>query len=46
MTLRRDIIGKSGKTRPKPDKPCYVCGADDWWLRDNGQGNPEWLCGK
>ena len=30
---------------PKPDRPCGVCGADDWWLR-TASGKPEWLCGK
>ncbi len=24
---------------PKPDKPCYNCGTDNWWLRGN-----EYLC--
>lgn len=30
--------------QPKPDKPCYVCGSREWWLRKSGMGKPEWLC--
>ncbi len=26
---------------PKPTKPCYVCGANDWWLTPDGR----YLCG-
>lgn len=29
----------------KPDKPCYVCGANKWWLRER-VGRPEWVCGQ
>ena len=29
---------------PKPDRPCYVCGANKWWLR-RGWGKPEYVCG-
>ena len=26
----------------KPDKPCYACGSNTWWLTPDGR----WLCGK
>lgn len=26
----------------KPDRPCGVCKADEWWQRDSG----EWVCGR
>lgn len=42
MRQNEDIMRKSGKNPPpKPDKPCYVCGSNDWWLRDD-----EWLCNR
>lgn len=47
MRLKQDIMKRSGQnTPPKPDKACYVCEANDWWLRDNGIGKEEQLCGK
>lgn len=29
-------------TMRKPTKPCYVCGANDWWQRPDGG----WNCGR
>lgn len=26
----------------KPSKPCWICGGNDWWLREIGF--PEYLC--
>ncbi len=28
-------------TPPKPDRPCWVCGSTEWWLRDG-----EWICSR
>jgi len=30
---------------PKPDKPCFACGSNNWWLRV-AYGHPKWICGK
>lgn len=27
----------------KPDRQCYICKNNEWWLR-KGLGKPEWLC--
>lgn len=39
--IKFDFISEKGK----PNKPCYRCGATEWWLRDNGGGEPNWVCG-
>ena len=34
-------------TIKKPTKPCWVCGANDWWWRSDSQWGPgQWLCGR
>ncbi len=30
---------------PRPDKACFACGSDTWYLRV-AYGHPEWICGK
>jgi len=30
---------------PRPEKPCFACGSDTWYLRV-AYGHPEWICGK
>lgn len=34
------------KIKPKPTRPCFVCGSYDWWLRKVGFGAEAWLCGR
>lgn len=31
----------SDQLHPKPDRPCRVCGCDDWWANPHG----EFVCG-
>lgn len=32
---------------PRPDKTCWNCGADKWWLRPwTIWGKAEWVCGE
>lgn len=33
-------------TPPKPTRPCWNCGTNEWWLRDKGIGKSEWLCAR
>jgi hypothetical protein len=28
----------------KPTKPCYRCGGTDFWWREKGWGNGEYVC--
>lgn len=45
------IGGNEGMTdmveniQAKPTRPCRTCGANSWWLRNNGWGKPGWVCG-
>ena len=33
------------KSNQKPDRPCQVCGSNEWWQRDSGW-NGGWVCGR
>lgn len=35
----------SAPNKPKPTRPCYNCGSNDWWFRETF-GPGEWLCNK
>lgn len=39
-----NVVGR----KPKPVKPCWVCGSNNWYWREASVlgGSGEWLCGR
>ena len=39
-------IGAKTKKDEKPNRPCSICGSDEWWQRADDEWNGGWICGR